>query len=363
VTSSGTLTGSLATQSANTIWAGPASGAAANPGFRALTGADLPLPTSTSLGGVQSKAAVTSNWLRSLGTDGVLTASQPGFSDISGTATIAQGGTGGGTAAAARSNLGVRDVLAANRTYYVRTDGNNSNDGLANTSGGAFLTIQKAIDTAAGLDLSIYDVTIQVGNGTYTGQVVCKSYVGAGKITIIGDATTPLNVTISVTAPTDAAIMATSVRGIYAFKGVKIATVTSGHGIHALGSTVEIDSVEFGLSAGGYAQIYAEAFSRLVATGNYLVSGNAGFHIFARTSYVDTVGRTVTLTGTPAYSTAYAFVESAGVYQAYGMTFSGSATGSRYNVNLNGTVYIAGAGTSYFPGNAAGSTATGGQYA
>lgn len=51
-------------------------------------------PTTAVLGGVFSKAAVSSNWLRSLGTDGNLTASQPAFTDISGTAAPTQGGTG-----------------------------------------------------------------------------------------------------------------------------------------------------------------------------------------------------------------------------------------------------------------------------
>lgn len=51
-------------------------------------------PTTSVLGGVFSKAAVSSNWLRSLGTDGIFTASQPTFTDISGTALATQGGTG-----------------------------------------------------------------------------------------------------------------------------------------------------------------------------------------------------------------------------------------------------------------------------
>ncbi len=42
VTSSGTLTGTLATQTANYIWAGPTSGGAAAPTFRAMVAADVP---------------------------------------------------------------------------------------------------------------------------------------------------------------------------------------------------------------------------------------------------------------------------------------------------------------------------------
>ncbi len=43
VTASGTLTAALATQAANQVWAGPASGAAAAPAFRSLAAADLPV--------------------------------------------------------------------------------------------------------------------------------------------------------------------------------------------------------------------------------------------------------------------------------------------------------------------------------
>lgn len=90
VTVSGTLTGSLATQSANLVWAGPTTGTAATPTFRSLVGADLPNPGASSLGGIESFAGSASQWIRSISTSGVPASSQPAFSDISGVATGAQ---------------------------------------------------------------------------------------------------------------------------------------------------------------------------------------------------------------------------------------------------------------------------------
>ena len=90
VINTGTLTGTLATQSANLVWAGPTTGAAATPTFRSLVGADLPNPSASTLGGIQSLAGVASNWIRQISTTGVPTASQPAFTDISGTATTGQ---------------------------------------------------------------------------------------------------------------------------------------------------------------------------------------------------------------------------------------------------------------------------------
>jgi hypothetical protein len=50
-----------------------------------------------------------------------------------------------------------------------------------------------------------------------------------------------------------------------------------------------------------------------------------------------------------------------GIYVS-GATFAGSATGPRYVVSLNGVINTFGGGASVFPGNSAGSIATGGQY-
>jgi len=52
-----------------------------------------------------------------------------------------------------------------------------------------------------------------------------------------------------------------------------------------------------------------------------------------------------------------------GALYAGGYTFSGAATGSRYLVTLNGTLDGTATNVNFFSGNAASSTATGGQYA
>lgn len=83
ITTSGTLAVTLATQTANAVFAGPTTGSAASPTYRSLVGADLPNPSSSTLGGVRSLAAVSSQWIRSIGTDGIPTQSQPACGDLS----------------------------------------------------------------------------------------------------------------------------------------------------------------------------------------------------------------------------------------------------------------------------------------
>ena len=74
-------------------------------------------------------------------------------------------------------------LFAGATDYYVRADGNNANNGLTNTSGGAWLTLYHAVtNTTAG------DV-IHVGAGTFNETVQCPLPVG---VSIEGDSATSI---------------------------------------------------------------------------------------------------------------------------------------------------------------------------
>ncbi len=90
VTSSGTLTLTLDTETRNTVFAGPSSGSAAQPGFRAIVGADLPNPAASTLGGIESLASTSHEWINQISTSGVPSATQPAFTDISGSVAASQ---------------------------------------------------------------------------------------------------------------------------------------------------------------------------------------------------------------------------------------------------------------------------------
>ena len=71
--------------------------------------------------------------------------------------------------------------------------------------------------------------------------------------------------------------------------------------------------------------------------------------------------KTITLTGTPAFN-QFAYASRVGVMQVWQSTFSGSATGSRYNVDTNSVIFTNVGVASFLPGNTAGTSSTGGQY-
>jgi hypothetical protein len=255
-----------------------------------------------------------------------------------------------------------REVLRANRTYYVRTDGSDSNTGLVDSSGGAFLTIQKAIDIASTLDISGFNLKIRIGDGTYTQTLLLKEVVGyssAGSLVIEGDTTTPSNVVISVTS--NNCFLAKNINSTWDIQGVQLQTTTSGSCIRVENASIRFGSVAFGACAVGH--IVCDTAAKIECIANYSIVGNALYHWFLNANTVLLcTSRTITLTGTPAFSVHFLRTSLGAIANIPVNTFSGSATGARYNALSNSAIETAAAGASYLPGNASGTTASGGQY-
>lgn len=254
-----------------------------------------------------------------------------------------------------------REVLQANRTYYVRTNGNDSNNGLTNDAGGAFLTIQKAIDTVAGLDISIYDVTIQVADGTYTGANTLKSIVGSGTVIIVGNTATPSNVLINTTT---GCFNASAVVGKYQIAGFKLASSAS-YGFYIAGAPCNVIFGYIDFGACYLTHIYIEGFgAKIRAYANYSISGGCAWaHVTCIAgAYVQLSERTVTISNTPAFAQFVWLERGLGMIEAYSMTFSGSATGKRYDIKNNAVLFVNGASATYLPGNASGTAVNGALY-
>lgn len=263
----------------------------------------------------------------------------------------------------------MRHQLTSALNIYVATTGSDSsNSGLSVSS--PFFTLQKAWNYIVNtIDLNGFNVTVNVANGTYTtGLTASGSPLGIGSgntITFLGNITTPSNCLIHVSTPDTHAIQAAfgANINISGFKVSSTGTGTSSGVLSVIGSYVVITgNMEFGACTNS--QIWATQGGNIQTSGiSYIVSGSAVTHFL--TSFggnIGIVGGTITISGTPAFATAFAAAIFAGVLQVIGSTFSGSATGPRYLASANGVINTSGAGATYFPGNSSGTSPTGGQY-
>jgi hypothetical protein len=265
-----------------------------------------------------------------------------------------------------------RSILTAPRNYYVNAStGSDTFTGL--DAAHPFATIQHAIDVVQTFDLNGYAVTIYVAPGSY-GPVTCKVLTGSGSCTIIGDQTTPANVTIS--APTSAACVVVG-RGyaIYGFRfsaPVNSSGATDGIGIfNGSSNYLTIGNLEFLYCAESH--IYTQQNSTTSITGSQIrISGGAGQDHM--TAYINssTAIYNPSLTFTTSCNFGGSFCHAVGSsqigsgssnYQPYSVINNkGYATGRKFLSNANGIILTSGGGLDYFPGNIAGYIESGSIY-
>lgn len=259
----------------------------------------------------------------------------------------------------------IREKLTANRTYYIRNDGNDSNNGLANTSGGAKLTFAGALAVAKQIDLNGFKLTIKLAtNLTIIGPIDIPVLVGQGVIDdfiIEGDTTTPSNATITATGVPF--VFKASAGGRCLIQGIKIAGDSGcDHFWATAGGAIWANANDHG--TGKYHWL-ADNNGVIVHVGGYTVSGSANVHWFAQTggrivSYFTFT--TITISGTPAFAYSFAMCLVTSSIFAYFVTFSGAATGARFIVDDFSVIDTAGSGSTFFPGDVASSAGANGIY-
>lgn len=238
------------------------------------------------------------------------------------------------------------DILVIYIDQSLVTTGNGS-------AASPYKTIAEAVNALFEMDGFGKRAKIQLVAGTYSEVVsVNTDLTGNGnwELVIAGVASTPASVTMT---------------GGITITGATVTlqdlTVTT-NGILAVKSAyVRLARVNFGAVATTH--ISAETNGTAEIVDNYTISGAATVH--AQTGYNGQFlcqNKTVTITGTPAFSSYFAFATKLSYQDYTGTTFSGSATGVRAAVTLNSVINTNGGGANFLPGNAAVQTSTGGQY-
>lgn len=252
--------------------------------------------------------------------------------------------------------------LGAATTYYVRTDGNDSNDGSANDAAHAWLTLQNAVNYIQNnLYLNGYNVTVQVGDGTYTGAVnITGDPPGAGAITINGNSGDHNAVILTFTSGTGTVIMQNVKK--WNFQSLQIASSsTCAYGIYASNYTVVgLNGVNFGACVTGH--MFANQHSAISIGGAYVIAGNAPYHMIARLQSTIISGVAITVTGRT-FSSVFISSYHASTVSLENATWTGTFTGQRYEIARLGLLDTAGQATTWIPGSVGGTTATGGIYA
>jgi len=278
------------------------------------------------------------------------------------------------TVAELRKGVFSKEVLSDSRSYYVRTDGSDSNDGLTNTAGGAWLTLQHAwIWICDHLNMNGCTATINIADGTY-GPVdvydranhpdfdVLRFPEGSGGIEFSGNRVTPASVVIQATDSVGYCFELSKTSIDVTISGVTF-DVNGQYGAVVLGGSIAfIGVLDFRvINAAGVDIFYTYGGSMSIRNCHEIVGS---FRTFIYASYATTWMqwgqslKQLVFTGSPVIGSAFIFADFGAAVQAYSMNHTGTITGKRYSFVTN-SLFNSGGVT--LPGTVSGTTATGGQ--
>jgi len=264
----------------------------------------------------------------------------------------------------------LRIKMTANLNLYVSPTGNDASSGLS--AAVPFATRQKAWNTIVnGYDLNGFRVTVNITNGAYSDSFFASGSLtgntqGPNGVTFLGNIASPTSCIINVAA---GVCFGASYGAQYSVSGMSMAA--GGVGAAGNGDALQAQSTGsitlsgpcvFNACSNGH--FNANVNGVIVFTSGYTIAGGALYH-WSAASVASIIGGgvVITLTGNPGFGVAFANAYSAAVITCASITFSGFATGARFNVSGNAVIATNGSSVgAYLPGSGPGTWTSGGQY-
>ncbi len=246
--------------------------------------------------------------------------------------------------------------------------GSDSNDGSADSTGGALLTIAKALELLLAVDLGgQYVGTAQLADGTYPAGVTVGVGVGIASpanLVVQGNSSYPSNVVVD---PSGNCFYGRAPGAMALIKDLTMKN--DANGAYALradaGAVLHFANVVF---AGNKTDMLSYIGGTLVAAGGYMIrvsaGGSKGAHVLVAGGQVDIneIAPAVAIIGFPTI-TNFAIAQRNGLIETAAAVFSGATLGMRYLATTGGGVMTANGGASFLPGSIAGSATSPGWYA
>lgn len=235
--------------------------------------------------------------------------------------------------------------------YSMRT-GSDSNNGMANTRSGAFMTLQAAYDyAAANLDQANYTVTIYLSEGTHTTGLSINVPNCNGPLAIYGNSSLKSNCELStgsdfcLVSYCDSVYTITLGTMTLTSTGSMIYTTSPNSSIYCNGIVFNASSGSNGMDSRG-GLIFLNGTNDIVGAFYafaFAIAGNLAMSV-----------PTFNLINVPTWSSAFVYATSVSQVGSIAITIDGGGNGQRYMVNTQSNVATYGGGATAYPGTTAG---------
>lgn len=233
-----------------------------------------------------------------------------------------------------------RELLEADRTYHVRTDGSDLNSGLEDSPSGAFATWQHAINFARSLDLNGHVVTLQAGSEatdkTFIENILIGPMMGGGLVILDGGGRSTIK-TLSGEAITlhqvgTTVIMPRNIRIESARHGIKVNYMS----LLSLGA-----GVTFGDCGGNGIWVHDNQALAQILNVRLTIAGKMSSFLFMQYGHVFVEACTLDSEGAE-FSSAFITMFPRGSAQFVGNKLQGKASGRRFYVYGNSVLNLDG---------------------